>query len=188
VSQAVKLSEAFRQLCAVVRPRADMAANMEAAAARLYIVLSEYPEAVALKALDQWPRKSEWFPTEFELRGLCEEIANDNAREEAQASEAYVGGGRYNRPDGMVFQFVERVRGMRGDGYCKSWLAGGITCQFGHNRIYTTGLGERKLHEDFGDLARELGVAIIAEKAMSEMLARYCDERGLEFKPRGGRK
>jgi len=182
-----KLADAFRALSQVTRPRPDQSeGGIEAGARRLFATLSEYPEAVALRALDAWPRQSEWFPTEFELRGLCATLAADAAREEAASS--YVGGGRYNKPDGIVMQFVERVRTARGEGYVKSWLAGGVTCQFGHNRIYTTGIGAERLLKDFGPLAYDLSVAVIADVGCMRMLAEYCDGRDLQFDTKRARR
>jgi hypothetical protein len=182
-----KLAEAFKELCAVSRVRPDLAAgSIEDAARRLWRVLGEYPEAVALTALDVWPRRSEWFPAEKELRGLLEEIASNAARE-AQARGA-VGGGKYRQPVGNTVGFVEEVRRLRGADYCKSWLAGGITCLFSANIVYTTSIGADRLDKDVGALAAQLGVKIVRDKECSEMLARYCDERQLSFEPKGRRR
>jgi len=180
-----KLADAFQELTQVCRPRPDQnEGNIEAGARRLFKMLSEYPEGLALEALDQWPRQSEWFPTEFELRKLCDELLAEATRKEVAGG--YVGGGRYHKPDGMVFQFVERVRDARGDGYVKSWLAGGITCQFAHNKIYTTGIGHDRLNRDFGILAYDLGVAIIEDAECSKMLRDYCAANNLMGpKPKG---
>lgn len=182
-----QVADGFQELTQVCRPRPDQnEGNIEAGARRLFKMLGEYEEPIALKALDAWPRKSEWFPTEFELRGLCDELTAEAAHEGAGAS--YIGGGRYHKPDGMVFQFVERVRDVRGDGYVKSWLAGGVTCQFAHNKIYTTGIGAERLHKEFGALAYELGVAIIEDKECSKMLTAYCVENNLQFNPKRPRR
>jgi hypothetical protein len=181
------LSEAFKELCAVCRPRPDQDESvLMAAASRLWKVLGEFPEPVAQTALDLWPRRSEWFPTEFELRSLLEEIASNAARE-AQARGS-VGGGKYREPVGNTVAFVEEVRKLRGPDYCKSWLAGGITCLFSANIVYTTGIGADRLDKDVGALAAQLGVKIVHDKECSEMLARYCNERQLSFDPKGRRR
>lgn len=176
---ASKLGEAFRELCAVVRPRAEMAAHMEAMASRLYRVLGEYPEPVVLAALDLWPRRSEWFPTEKELRDLLDEVKSE-ARQSA-VERGHVGGGRFNDPVGNTVTFYERVRDVRGDGYVKSWLRGGVTCQFANAKIYTTRIGEERLSKDVGAIAEQCGVEIIYDPDVSKMLADYCDRHELKF-------
>ena len=141
------LSDAFKELCAVSRVRPDLAAgSIEDAARRLWKVLGEYPAPVAMAALDIWPRRSEWFPAEKELRDLLEEVAAEAAKE-AVARE-HVGGGRYNSPVGNTVLFVDRVRTLRGDAYVKSWLAGGITAQFTCNHVYLTGVGFDRLTKE----------------------------------------
>lgn len=170
----MSLPEAFRELCAVCRPRPDLAdGGMEAAASRLFKALNEYPEHVALTALDVWPRRSEWFPTEKELRDLCEEIASQSALE--AAARGSVGGGLYKHPVGNTVAFVSEVRKLRGDDYAKSWLAGGITCLFTANTIRTTRIGEERLNRDFGALAQHMGIKIARDDECSKMLAAYCD-------------
>lgn len=180
---AKNLGEGFADLCAVCRPRPDMTdENMTAAARRIHSVLREFPEPVALTALDLWPRRSEWFPTEFELRALLEEIASNAARE-AQARGS-LGDGRYKQPVGNTVAFVDEVRRLRGADYCKSWLAGGITCLFSANVVYTTGIGFDRLSRDVGGLAEQMGVRIVRDKECSDMLAAYCNDRGLTFEPK----
>lgn len=182
-----KLANAFKEMCAVSRVRPDLAAgSMEDAARRLWKVLGEYPEAVALTALDVWPRRSEWFPAERELRDLLEEIAAEAAHE--AAARGSTGDGRYKQPVGNTVGFVDEVRRIRGEDYCKSWLAGGITCLFSANHVYTTGIGFDRLSKDFGHLAHSKGVAIIEDEDCSEMLKRYCDDRGLRFEPKPRRR
>lgn len=178
------LTEAFKELCAVCRPRPDQDESvLMSAASRLWKVLGEYPEPIALTALDTWPRRSEWFPTEKELRGLLDEIAAEAARE--AAARGHAGDGRYKQPVGNTVLFVEEVRKLRGPDYVKSWLAGGITCMFTANHVYTTNIGADRLSKDVGALAEQMGVKIIFDRACSEMLARYCDERGLVFGGKG---
>jgi hypothetical protein len=181
-----KLAEAFKELCAVCRVRPDLAAGgIEDAGRRLWRVLGEYPEAVALEALDQWPRQSDWFPTEKELRGLLDQLASAAAIEAAQRGEAP--DGSYLYPVGRTLAFVERAKRLYGEDYCKSWLAGGITCIFTDDKIFTTGVGFERLHHDLGAAAREAGVEIFSSAAASAMLAQHCDTRGLKFEPKKGR-
>lgn len=174
------LTQAFRELCGVTRARPDQSeAGIAAMAERLFKVLGEYPEPVALTALDIWPRRSEWFPTEKELRDLLEEIAANAARE--AAARGKVGGGRYNSPVGNTVRFVERVREIRGADYVKSWLAGGVTAQFSANHVYTTGIGYDRLTKDCHGIAEACGVLIYRDPDVSKMLADYCDRNGLKF-------
>lgn len=179
----MSLPDAFRELCAVCRPRPDLNdGGMEAAASRLFKALNEYPETVAMTALDMWPRRSEWFPTEKELRDLCEEIASQAAIE--AAARGSVGGGLYNYPVGNTVPFVREVTKLRGEDYAKSWLAGGITCLFSANTIHTTRIGEERLNRDFGLLAQHMGIEIERDDTCSKMLAAYCDQNNLRFEQR----
>lgn len=180
------LSKAFKELCGVCRPRSDQdMSNMEATVSRLWRVFGEYPEAVAVTATDLWPRRSDFFPTEKELRALLDEVAAQAAID--AAARQHVGGGRYNQPVGNTVEFVQRVTHLRGADYVKSWLAGGITAQFSANVVYLTGIGFERLSKDVGALADQCGVRLVRDKDVSEMLKRYCDQNGLKFPPKGKR-
>lgn len=182
-----KLSEAFKELCAVSRVRPDLAAgSIEDAARRLWRVLGEYPEAVALKAMDQWPRRSEWFPAEKELRELLREIDGDEAYK--RASEGDTTEGVYLSPIGNTHLFVERVRQICGADFVRSWLAGGVNCKFSLNTIYTTGVGADRLSAEFSDMAEQLGVTIKENEVCTRMLADYVDSRGIETEKKRGRR
>lgn len=182
-----KLAQAFKELCAVCRPRPDQdEAVLMAAASRLWKVLGEYPEPVALAALDLWPRRSEWFPTERELRDLLEELASKAAID--AAARGRIADGRYLEPVGKTHVFVERVRKLRGDDYCKSWLAGGITCLFSADTVFTTGIGVERLNRDVRAIIDATGVTVRRSATASRMLADYCDKRELKFDPGGGRR
>lgn len=175
-----KLTDAFKELCGVTRVRPEQAeSGVEAMTRRVFKVLGEFPEPVALTALDLWPRRSEWFPTEKELRDLLEEVSAEAERE--AMARGKTDGGLYRQPVGTTMQFVERVRAVRGEGYCKSWLAGGITCFFSNTRIFTTRIGVERLSRDFGALAEEMGVEIRYSEDAAAALRRYCDDRGLVF-------
>ena len=180
------LTEAFRELCAVTRPRPDQSEDgLTAMASRLFKVLGEYPEAIAITALDQWPRQSDWFPTEKELRGLLEQLASAAAIDAASRGQAP--DGSYLYPIGRTLAFVERAKRLYGEDYCKSWLAGGITCIFTDDKIFTAGVGCERLHHDLGAAAREAGVEIFTSAAASKMLAQHCETRGLRFEAKKGR-
>lgn len=175
-----KLSDAFAELCGICRPRPDQdEAGLEATARGLWKVLGEHPESIALAALDLWPRRSEWFPTAFELRALLDQVSAESRQ--AAIQRGHVGGGRFNAPVGATVTFFERVRTVFGDGYVKSWLRGGVTCQFANAKIYTTRIGEERLRKDVGSIAEACGVEIIHDPDVSAMLARYCDENALKF-------
>lgn len=181
-----KLADAFKELCAVCRVRPDLAAgSIEDAARRMWRVLGEYPEPVAITALDVWPRRSEWFPSERELRDLLEEIASNAARE--AESRGSTGSGLYKHPVGNTVAFVREVERIRGVDYCKSWLAGGITCLFTANQVRTTGVGEDRLRRDVGDLAKLMAIEILEDTDCSQMLRDYCDRNELKFEQKRGR-
>lgn len=70
-----KLAQALAVITAVCAKPADFDdAKVVLWSERLKRVLAEYPAAIALTAINQWPRTAsgKWWPTENELRELCE--------------------------------------------------------------------------------------------------------------------
>lgn len=179
----MSLPDAFRELCAVCRPRPDLSdGGMEAAASRLFKALGEYPQDVALWALDAWPRHSDWFPTEHELRVFCERRMGEVARDEAAKNDP--GQGRFLEPIGKTAYFAQRARAVMGEPWCKSWLAGGINCMFSQNIIFTTATGADRIQSECWGLLQESGVSVVVHKDAGAMLAKYCDRNQLTFEPR----
>jgi len=170
------LADALTQLVAVVRPRPDMdEGGMAAASRRLYGVLHEYPEDVAVAALDQWPRESEWFPTERELRDLL-----DRLRIKAGSGVGKgTGKGRSQVPVGMTKQFWERVCDVKGEAYAMSWLRPGVTAEFSTNNVYVNQVGHDRLWRDFENLIRETGVAIVIDPDVARLLVDYIERNGI---------
>lgn len=178
-----KLSDAFEELTQVCRIRpGQFEGDIAALARRVFKALGEYPEPVALAALDIWPRRSEWFPTEKELRDLLEEIQSEAEREAASRGQA--GDGTYRGPVGNTALFVQKVEVERGADYVKSWLAGGINCLFTTTTIYTTSIGEERLGKDCAALIKLCGVKIRHSRECSKMLAAYCEKKSLTFEPK----
>lgn len=172
------------ELTQVTRPRPGQdEAGIEAGVRRLFAALKEYSEDVALWALDAWPRHSEWFPTEHELRVFCDRRMCEIAREEA-AKRGEAKGGRFLEPVGKTAYFASRAFVVMGEPWCKSWLAGGITCMFSNDTIYTTSIGCERINRDCDLLLREAGVRVIESKDASKMLADYCDRNQLSFEPK----
>lgn len=181
MSDAMK--NAFRELTQVCRTRPGQAeGDIAAMASRLFKVLGEYGEPVALTALDMWPRKSEWFPTEKELRDLCEDIASQAAIDAASRGKCEEG--VYRGPVGNTVMFVDAVRDTMGEAYVRSWLSGGINCLFGNDTIYTTPTGMQRLVRDCFSLMGQCGVQVKTSLRVTAMLAEYCDGRELEFEPK----
>lgn len=87
-----------------------------------------------------------------------------------------------------VAYFANRCRTVMGEPWCKSWLAGGITCMFSADTVYTTKVGAERIQRECWALLQESGVNVIAHPDASAMLAQYCDRRELQFEPKRVRK
>jgi len=138
-------------------------------------VLTEYDEQVALDALDAWPRNSEWFPTEKELRDLLDyvRLTSDKASGEKDAK------GRSDKPYGMTKHFWEAVARVKGEAYARSWLRGGATAMFTERYVYVNQVGHDRLWRDISNLIEEHGVAIIVDDDMTRMLVDYMEANGI---------
>ena len=175
-----KLTDAFEELTQVCRIRpGQFEGDIAALARRVFKALGEYPEPVALTALDMWPRQSEWFPTEKELRDLLDAIKAESERE--AAARGIGREGTYHSPTGASADFVDRVRRVHGGDYVKSWMAGGINCLFADKNIYVTSSAFDRLHRDCAFIAQAAGVTIVRSKQAEAMLAKYCDDREITF-------
>lgn len=178
MSQAI--AHALAELTQVTRPRPGQdEAGIEAGVRRLIAALKEFPDDVALWALDYWPRQSEWFPTEHELRAVCDLRVSSLAR--AEAAKGGERSGRFLEPSGKTAYFVHRAREVHGEPFCKSWLAGGITCSFSNDTVYTTSVGADRLRKQCWAELQEAGVNVIESKDASKMLADYCDRHDLKL-------
>lgn len=175
-------ADAFNEMCAVCRPRPDQDEGMlEAAARRLWSVLGEYPEPVAIAAMNDWPRTSEWFPTEKELRGLLDTLRLKMGKTSSDGT----GKGRSQHPVGMTKQFWERVADVRGEAYAMSWLRGGVTAEFTTNNVFVNQVGHDRLWRDCEELIRETGVAIVPDKDVERLLTDYIERNKIgQFEPK----
>lgn len=145
---------------------------------RLLKMLLEFPGPVALKAIDQWPREDsgKFFPTEAELYALAKVIARENvARADRAIAAQTTGEGRYSNPFEATARYVDKVARVRGDSYVRSWLVGGINCQFTHDTVYLTGAGYDRLSADTWHAAKEFGVKLRACPQVSKKLADHCE-------------
>jgi hypothetical protein len=171
---SAQIREAFRNLTFGTRPRSGQTDDdIRAGANRVFAVLAEYPDGIALDALDAWPRRSEFFPTEKELRDLLDEMAAEHSRKMAAAQPA-AGKGVYHTPVGRTERFVEAVRAERGAAFVKSWLAGGINCLFSDTQILTTGFGAETLRRECDALLRKHDVSVRQHERARELLDTYC--------------
>lgn len=176
------LTDAFEELCSVCRPRPDQDEGMmEAGARRLWKTLGEYPERVALAGLDSWPKQSEWFPTEKELRNLLDTLKLKMGRTDGKGT----GKGRSQEPVGMTFQFWQRIADVRGEAYAMSWLRPGVTAEFTTNNVYVNQVGHDRLWRDCEDLIRECGVAIVIDNDVARLLVDYMERNGIgQYEPK----
>lgn len=177
-----KLADAFSQLVAVVRPRPDMDENGAVAASRrLFSVLNEYDEQVALAALDEWPRHSEWFPTERELRDVLGRMAMSMNRHGDAVTEK----GRHHKPVGRTEYFWKRVAASKGEAYAQSWLWGGVTAEFNDRYVFVNQVGHDRLWRDCEDIIRECGVAIVVDNDVAQLLVEYMKDKGIgQYEPK----
>lgn len=169
------LADAFNELCAVCRPRPDQDEDMmQAGARRLWKVLGEYREGVAIAALDAWPKQSEWFPTEKELRNVLDRLKIENT-----SATAATKAGRAHRPLGKTAYFYNRVEAAKGKAFAQSWLRGGVTCEFTHDSVYVNQVGHDRLWRDCENLILECGVAIIVDDEVARLLVDYMEREGI---------
>jgi hypothetical protein len=169
------LANAFNELCAVCRPRPDQDEEiMQAGARRLWKVLTEYREEVAIQALDAWPKHSEWFPTEKELRSLLDRLKLD-----AATTGDTTRPDRFARPVGRTKNFFDRVSEVRGKAYANSWLRGGVTAEFSANYVFVTEPGHDRLWRDCENLIRETGVAIVIDPEVGQLIIDYMEKTGI---------
>ncbi|MBY0448107.1 MAG: hypothetical protein K2P95_05395 [Hyphomonadaceae bacterium] len=146
-------------------------------------ILRRHPAAVAIAALRSWPQQpgGRWWPMAADLDALARRLGERHAQAASYVDEARTrrraksSADRSTTPMGRTAEFVVRV----GDVYARSWLRGGVNAMFGHDTIWTTGVGEDRLMRDHGALARQLSVRITTCPEARLMLARYCDARGL---------
>lgn len=179
------LESAFNELCAVCRPRPDQDEGMmEAGARRLWKVLGEYRESEALEALDAWPKASEWFPTERELRDVLDRL-KIKSRVKGKTTQP----NRYDFPIGMTKQFCDRVEVARGSAYVNSWLRGGVTAEFDKNSIYVTEAGHDRLWRDCEFLIRDCCIAIIINPGVGQLIIDYMKDNDIgQYEPKRSRR
>lgn len=181
MSQAI--GKALKQLIAVTRPRPDQSEGSVAAMGeRFQTVFSEYSEPVVLEALNEWPKSSEWFPTEKELRALLDYVKL-NSKKAAGTKDAK---GRSDKPYGMTEYFWERVSKVKGFAYANSWLRGGATAMFTDRYVYVNQVGHDRIWRDCEALIRESGVAIVVDEDMTQVLLDYMERKGITpgFEPK----
>lgn len=179
------LSDAFNEMCGVCRPRPDQDEGMmEASVRRLWKVLGEYRESEALEALDAWPKASEWFPTERELRDVLDRL-KIKSRVKGKTTKP----DRYDFPIGMSKVFYERVAMTRGEAYANSWLRGGVTAEFDRNSVYVTEAGHDRLWRDCDALIRESCIAVIIDPGVGQLIIDYMKDNSITpYEPKRSRR
>lgn len=171
-----QISKALKQLIAVTRPRPDQSeGGVSAMAERFAQVFREYPEDVVVAALAEWPKGSEWFPTEKELRDLLNYIKLSSDKADSPPDER----GRSEKPSGMTQFFYQRVSAVKGEAYARSWLRGGVTAMFTDRYVFVNQVGHDRLWRDVPTLIRECGVAIVVDEGIARLLVDYIDRNGI---------
>jgi hypothetical protein len=171
-----QIGKALKQLIAVTRPRPDQSEGSVAAMAERFLaVFSEYPEPIVLGALNAWPKHSEWFPTEKELRELLDYLRLNDEKAGASIDTR----GRSDKPSGMTKHFYEAVARIKGEAYARSWLRGGVTAMFTDRYVYVNHVGHDRLWRDLSHLIRECGVAIIEDDSIATLLVDYIERNGI---------
>lgn len=128
-----EISDAMAALMAVTRlPRGMDATAAAALTMRFKRIMSDYHEDVSLKALDDWPRKNQFFPTEPEFRKALDEAhAALRSRRDAPPYDD----GMSQKPTGATRAFIEDFR-KRWPEKCDAWFSGDVT-RFSETRIGT---------------------------------------------------
>lgn len=171
-----EIGKALKQLIAVTRPRPDQSeASVSAMAERFAAVFSEYPESIVIGALNAWPKSSEWFPTEKELRDLLDYLRLANDKEGGAIDTR----GRSDKPHGMTKHFYDAVCRVKGEAYARSWLRGGVTCMFTDRYVFVNQVGHNRLWRDLSNLIEEHGVAIIVDDEIAKLLVDYMERNGI---------
>lgn len=179
---SAEITKAMRQLIAVTRPRPDQSeGSVTAMAERFAAVFQDYPERLVLAALHEWPKGSEWFPTERELRELLDRLRVKFGI----AKGGGTGKGRSQTPVGVTKQFWERVSDVRGEAYAKAWLWPGVTAEFSTNNVYVNQVGHDRLWRDCESIIREFGVAIVIDNDVAKLLVQYMKDNNIsEYEPK----
>lgn len=171
-----RIAQAMKQLIAVTRPRPDQSeGGVSAMAERFSAVFSEYPEDVVIAALNEWPKASEWFPTEKELRDLLNYLRFNSASTKGERDAR----GRSDTPSGMTEYFWQRVAALKGEAYARSWLWGGVTAMFTGKYVFVNQVGHDRLWRDCADLIRECGVAIVVDDEIARLLVQHMAENNI---------
>lgn len=178
-----EIGKALKQLIAVTRPRPDQSeASVAAMAERFAGVFREYPDEIVIGALNAWPKSSEWFPTEKELRDLLDylKLSSDKIGSRIDAR------GRSDKPTGMTKHFYDAVCRVKGEAYARSWLRGGATAMFTDRYVYVNQVGHDRLWRDLSNLITEYGVAIVVDDDMTRVLVDYMEANGISggFEPK----
>ena len=118
------LFDLLSEVMAVTRaPRGVDAGSAEAMALRYMRILREYHEDVAVKALDDWPRKHQFFPTEPELRQALD--AEHDLLRPHMAKPPYDDGMNAN-PIGATKAFIDEFRALH-PSKCAAYFDGEIS-------------------------------------------------------------
>ena len=171
-----QITAALKQLIAVTRPRPDQSeGSVMAMAERFQAVFRDYPDEIVLGALNAWPKHSEWFPTEKELRDLLDylKISSDKLGSSIDAR------GRSDKPSGMTKHFYDAVCRVKGEAYARSWLRGGVTAMFTDRYVYVNQVGHDRLWRDLSHMIQEYGVAIVVDDDIAKLLVDYIERNNI---------
>jgi hypothetical protein len=138
------LSDLLAEVMAVTRPpRGFDASGVEALTLRYMRILREYHEDVAVKALDEWPRKHQFFPTEPELRDALNEA---HAILRPYTKRPRYDDGMTENPLGATKSFIDEFRKLHPN-KCAAWFDGNITrysdCRIGTRAKFIASMVEK---------------------------------------------
>lgn len=150
--------------------------------------LMEYLLDCVIAAIKDWRATQKWWPSESDLRKLCELHSADRRRirEEASATIKLMERAAESRqtqaqrrsinPSGRTAQFVAKAREMYGADWARSWFVGGVNVMFTDTTIYTTAVGYDELRAKCSKIADAYCVVVLICPEVRQMLAAHQSE------------
>jgi len=132
MSRVAELLEEISVVC--IQPKGMDAGAIEILTKRLMRMIGEYAEPIAIRALDDWPKRHRFFPTENELREELDRAAGFHEARKEQSTKRY-DDGMSAHPHGATRAFLDEFRAIAPQ-KAESFFDHGIS-RYGENRIGT---------------------------------------------------